>query len=299
MVITLVLLTNLLFSDLYKTEIPLSDVFIERFHGAAKQKKQVAILNFSQMKTKLLIVNIQTYLAYEINDPRLKIFGSRKVIAYKTGFLVIRNNAGYQVTDDLKIGKILEFDTFEGFMPQMLWSGIQPIQNGQFLCRFIEKEGLHVFKILDLEAESFLPLHDIATEKNYTVLLLINEHVPFVFHNKTGSVVEHDSAFKPVRRLLPELPLVKRSKNSRLYRRNPNHSLINHIFSDATAVWFDIYLTELGTGDIERKRYKLEGGKLHAVSSNLVTLARFEEKHLSLDTEEGTLVITPPSSQTR
>ncbi|CAM2007244.1 hypothetical protein [Acanthopleuribacter pedis] len=278
-------------SELHSTSFPLSDYFVQDLHGAAQNNGHLAVLNFSQMKTKLCIIDLKEEVVRELDDPRLKIFISRKIIPFQDGFLIIRNKLAYHVSANLDLKETIRLDSFQGLPPNMLWVGIQPIQRAMFLCNFIDDEGFHVLTVLDLEQRKFQPLHRFHSEKHHTVYFFNNNGSYFAFHSKFGSLVEHDSSFAVVRRLLPELPPVMRKKNSRLYKRNPYNALIHTVFSDATAVWFDVYPTDSGTGEVMRKRYRLQDGKLHAVSDNLVTLARFEGKALNFDTEEGTMTI--------
>ncbi|CAM2010463.1 hypothetical protein [Acanthopleuribacter pedis] len=286
MIVTLFLL-SLCFSDLSSEAFPLDDYFVQNLHGAAQNGNHLAVLNFSQMKTKLCLIDLEAGQVHEIDDPRLKIFAARKVFPYKDGFLVMKNKLAYYVTAQREFRETIKLESFKGRPASMLWYGTQALAEGRFLCRFKDEEGLHILSFLDLERKEFLPVHQFQSEKHHTVYFYANGEAFFALHSKTGSVVEYDATFQKVQRHLPEREPVQRKKSSRQYRRNPFESLIHGVFADAHAVYFDLYPRDSVSGEVTRKRYKLENGKLFPVSDSLIVLARHQDKHLVFDTEEG------------
>lgn len=286
MTLQLVLLI-VLFSDLNVSQYEIQDYFVQGLHGAVQNQKTVGVLNFSQMKTKFCVVDIEKQVVTEVDDPRLKIFGSRNVLSYGDGFMIINHKKGFVVSGDFEFSRPVSLDSVAGWPMDLLLIATQQIHPGVFFCRFANKKRNYSLGVLDLGKNAYQELYAFRQSDGFHVAVYQNQDNYYFLNNDTAALEAYDASFKLQQQLLPTRDPLMRKKTSRLYRRHPYRTQLNTVFADATTIWF--YISEpdeSGTGR-RQKHYKLQDGKLHAVTDSRVILARVEGKQLAFDTEEG------------
>ncbi len=276
-----------LFSDLNVSQYEIQDYFVQGLHGAVQNQKTVGVLNFSQMKTKFCLVDIEKQVVTEVDDPRLKIFGSRNVLSYGDGFMVINHKKGFVVSREFKFSQSVALDSVAGWPMDLLLIATQQIHPGVFFCRFANKSRTYSLGILDLGKNTYQELYGYRQSDGFHVAVYQNQDNYYFLNNDTAALEVYDASFKLQQQLLPTRDPLMRKKTDRLYRRHPYRTQLRATFADATAIWFHVSeADEPGTGR-RRKHYKLQDGKLHVVADNRVILARVEGKQLAFDTEEG------------
>lgn len=276
-----------LFSDLSVNQYEMQDYFVQSLHGAVQNENTVGVLNFSQMKTKFCVVDIEKQVVSEIDDPRLKIFGSRNVLSFGDGFMVLSLKKGFVVSRDFKFLQSLSLESVAGWPMDLLLVATQQIHPGVFFCRFTNKSSNYSLGILDLGQKTYQELYAFRQKDGFHVAVYQNQETFYFLNNDTAALEAYDASFKLQQQLLPTRDPLMRKKSDRLYRRHPYRTQLKTTFADATAIWFYVYEPDEFGPSTKRKHYKLQDGKLELVPDSRITLARVAGKQLAFDIEEG------------